>query len=88
LAGRDDGLVIVKPILDLVGDVAKLLAPDPGDEEAFVRIRLAESTGRPLANADFIDGLERLLGRKIARRAPGRKPRPEPFSQDGLPFGK
>jgi hypothetical protein len=55
ILGRDDGLVIVKPILDLVGDLAKLLAPFPGDEEAFVRIRLAESTGRPLANAEFID---------------------------------
>jgi hypothetical protein len=30
-------------------------------------------TGRPLGNEDFIQGLERLLRRKLARRAPGRK---------------
>ena len=30
--------------------------------------------GRPLGTPDFVTGLERLLGRPIARRAPGRKP--------------
>jgi hypothetical protein len=33
-----------------------------------------EDSGRPLGTADFVTGLERLLGRPIARRAPGRKP--------------
>lgn len=41
---------------------------------AFAALRGTETTGRPLGNADFIAGLERLLGRPIARRAPGRKP--------------
>jgi hypothetical protein len=35
---------------------------------------LAEGSGRPLGTAEFVTGLERLLGRPIARRAPGRKP--------------
>jgi putative transposase len=75
LAGRDDGLVKVAPVLSRLADFASLLAPDRADEDAFAKIRLAEGTGRPLANADFIAGLEKILGRPIARRAPGRKPK-------------
>ena len=56
-----------------VPDFESLIAPDDGDERAFANIRAAEGTGRPLGNAQFIEGLERILGRTIARRAPGRK---------------
>jgi hypothetical protein len=51
-----------------------ILPPDAGDEAVVAARRGAETTGRPLGNADFIAGLERLLGRPVARRAPGRKP--------------
>ena len=76
LAGRDDELVAVKPMLDRLGvaGLAELLRPGAADDAAFAALRGAETTGRPLGNADFIAGLERLLGRPIARRAPGRKP--------------
>ena len=87
LAGCDDGLVIVKPVLDRVGNFAVLLASDGNDDVAFSALRQSERSGRPLANADFVTGLERLLGRPIARRAPGRKKTIEPPSQDELPFG-
>jgi hypothetical protein len=36
--------------------------------------RRAEATRRPLGTPEFVTGLENLLGRKIARRAPARKP--------------
>ena len=67
LAGTDDGLVTVKPILDRVGagGLAGLLRPDAKDEAAFAALRGAETTGRPLGNDDFIKGLERLLGRPL-----------------------
>ena len=42
--------------------------------EDFSDLRRAEATGRPLGAPEFVSGLENLLGRKIARRAPGRKP--------------
>jgi putative transposase len=76
LDGRDDKLVAVKPMLDRLGSGAavELLRSAPEDEAAFAALRGAETTGRPLGNKDFIAGLERLLGRPIARRAPGRKP--------------
>ena len=70
------GLVTVRPLLDRVAEtgLAALLRSSGEDETAFAALRGAETTGRPLGNADFIAGLERLLGRTIARRAPGRKP--------------
>ena len=37
-------------------------------------LRLAEGSGRPLGTAEFVSGLERLLGRRLTRRARGRKP--------------
>ena len=51
---------------------ADLIAGD-ADEAAFSALRAAGRIGRPLANKDFIDGLERVLDRPVARRAPGRK---------------
>jgi putative transposase len=74
LAGRDDELVSVAPVLRIAPDIAALLAPHGDDEASFAPLRAAEGTGRPLGNAAFIAGLERILGRRIARRAPGRKP--------------
>jgi len=62
LAGVDDELVSVWPILDRVDRFADLLMTIP-DERAFRALREAEGSGRPLGNADFIVGLERLLGR-------------------------
>jgi len=72
LAGNDDGLVSVRPVLDLIPRFAELLIGDR--DEAFAELRQAEGSGRPLGTAEFVIGLERLLGRPVARRAPGRKP--------------
>ena len=74
LAGEDDGLVSVAPVLARVERFADLIAGE-ADEPGFAALRAAELIGRPLANRDFIEGLERVLGRPVARRAPGRKPR-------------
>ena len=70
LAGADDGLVTVGPLLDRIGDYAAFLAEgeEPG---ALHALRAAETTGRPLGNEVFIQGLERLLGRRLARGRPG-----------------
>jgi putative transposase len=88
LARRDDSLVTVKPVLERVDDFAKLLVPNPRDEEVFAKTRLSEGSGRPLANAEFVAGLERLLGRPIARRAPGRKRKSPELAQEPFPFGE
>jgi putative transposase len=73
LAGADDGLVTVKPLLDRAGDFADFLA-EGEDPAASSALRAAETTGRPLGNEAFIEGLERILGRRLARGQPGPKP--------------
>ena len=78
LAGRDDGLVQVQPLLgqvgDQVGDWAAFL--DLGLSEAeHAAIRAGERTGRPLGSDAFVAGLEQRLGRVLARQKPGRKPK-------------
>jgi putative transposase len=87
LAGADDELVQVGPVLERVERFADLLDAGP-DEPAFVALRLSEGSGRPLGNADFIAGLEGLLGRPVARRAPGRRPRAAATGQLDLWVGE
>jgi putative transposase len=71
LKREDDGLVNVKPVLARVSNFAGLIAAE--SDESFAALRASEGTGRPLGNAEFIAGLERILGRRLAKRAPGRK---------------
>jgi putative transposase len=79
LKGEDDGLVKVGPLLERVGDFAKLLQPDERDRERFSELRMREKTGRPLAPEDFVRDLETRLGRPVVRRAPRRKPKPRDY---------
>jgi putative transposase len=79
-AGANDGLVEVRPILDRVEDFAALVSADPEIEArhtgAVQALRASERTGRPLGARDFVDDLERRLGRPLARRGAGRRPSP------------
>lgn len=88
LNAGEDGLVVLGPLLERLPDFAGRLAEaerDSGGETgAFQALRRSETTGRPAGAAEFIESLERLLGRQIARRAPGRKPTPPPASQPTL----
>jgi putative transposase len=61
-------------LLERIGDFASFLAGDE-DTSATGALRAAETTGRPLGNEAFIEGLERLLGRKLARGRPGPPPK-------------
>ena len=70
--GADDGLVTVRPVLDPIPHFAEFLSTT--EDQDFGDLRLAEGSGRPVGTPDFVTALERLLGRPIARRAPGRKP--------------
>ena len=74
LAGKDDALVTVKPLLALAPDWADFLGEGLGGE-ALEAIRRSERTGRPLGSAQFLKRLETRLGRVLARRKPGPRPK-------------
>ncbi len=83
LRGEDDGLVVVRPVLERVANFAALIETD-AERSSFAALRSAETTGRPLGTDAFVADLERRLGRPIARRAPGCKPAPRPLDQLAL----
>ncbi len=60
LAGKDDELVKVAPLLEMTGDWKQFLAGSTEDER-FTKIRKHERTGRPLGEEGFIDRLESVL---------------------------
>jgi hypothetical protein len=61
---------------------AELLLEDR--EEAFAALRRAESSGRPVGAAEFVTGLERLLGRPVRAALPGRDLQPESPPSDWI----
>ncbi len=72
LAGRDDGLVTVRPVLERVFDFGAWLRA--GHDNEYTALRSSEGTGRPLGAPAMVADLEPLLGRPTASRAAGRKP--------------
>ncbi len=76
LAGKDDRLARVKPLLDMAGDWREFLGDgDSGEARLAEEIRRHERTGRPLGDDGFVEGLEKALGRVLRRQRPGPKPR-------------
>ena len=76
VAGRDDGVVRVRPLLERVKDWRQyLLEPLEAQEESW---RRHERTGRPLGESAFLNRIERALGRTLGPAKRGPKPkRPE-----------
>jgi len=74
-AGRSDGLVTVKPVLERYGDFETYLGEDSDAEAAaFKALRQSETTGRPIGGDDWLDTLERSTGRRLKPAKRGRKP--------------
>ena len=74
LAGRDDGLVRVQPLIDRAPRFADLLDTD-ADDPAFAALRRSELIGRPLGDEAFLDAISRRLNRVVTPRKRGRKPK-------------
>jgi len=72
LGGRDDRLATVAPLLERLGDVIALVDTEPGPD-ALVRLRAAETTGRPLGSDEFVTRLEGLVQRHLRKQKAGRK---------------
>jgi putative transposase len=75
LAGKDDSVVKVAPVLERVGDFATFLAEPIDEAIAFGGLRQSETTGRPLGAKDWIAALESGEGRALAPRKRGPRPR-------------
>jgi putative transposase len=75
--GQDDGLVAVRPLLDLAPDWPAFLGEGLSAPE-HAAIQASERTGRPLGAPRFIARLEKRLDRTLARGKPGPKPKAEP----------
>jgi len=75
LAGRDDELVSVEPLLSRVPDWAGFLAAGLQKEE-HEALQRAERTGRPLGSQGFVAELEGRLGRRLAPQKRGPKAKP------------
>lgn len=71
LAGVDDQLVKVAPLLEMAGDWKLVLGA--ATEEEMEKIRHHERTGRPLGSDSFVDRLETGLNRILKRGKPGPK---------------
>jgi putative transposase len=72
LAGTDDELVNVAPLLELTGDWKHFLAGEITEED-LDKIRKHERTGRPLGSEGFIERLESALDRTLKPAKPGPK---------------
>lgn len=73
LTGKDDALVTVAPLLDIVPDWKGLVA-SPADTDQTALIEKHSRTGRPLGGDTFMAMLEKKLGRTLKRQKPGPKP--------------
>jgi len=75
VAGRDDGLVRVSPLLERVKDWQAFLM-EALEAQEIELLRRHERTGRPLGTSAFLDRIERTLGRIVHPAKRGRKPNP------------
>jgi putative transposase len=67
-------LVKVKPMLGRVADWREYLSTEPDSTDTEI-LRRHMRTGRPLGNPKFVESLEAKIGRALAPRKRGPKPR-------------
>jgi putative transposase len=83
LAGHDDCLVEVAPLLDRLGDFETFLDASE-DQQATRMLRAAETTGRPAGSPQWLSGIEKRSGRSLAPKKRGPKPRPDLAEVSGI----
>jgi len=76
LPGRNNGLVTVAPVLERYGDFGAFLAQETEDD-AFRRLRISETTGRPLGSDAWLDKLEQRTGKSLKPQKRDLKPKTE-----------
>jgi putative transposase len=74
LAGVDDGLVEVAPLLERLGEFGTFLGGEE-DQQATRALRISETTGRPVGTPEWVSAIELESGRSLAPRRRGPKPK-------------
>jgi putative transposase len=74
LAGQDDELVKVAPVLERYGSFTDFVDL-ASDEEQWRRLRMSETSGRPLGSAEWLEALEERTGRVLKAQKRGPKPK-------------
>jgi putative transposase len=74
VAGKDDRLVTVRPLLARVPGWRRFVAQEEAEEEVDL-LRRHTRTGRPLGDIKFVLRLEGLLDRRLVPGKPGRPPK-------------
>jgi putative transposase len=75
LKRQDDGLTATADFLEQFPNIAPLLEDTPERDMADMLLRRAETIGRPLGNAAFLQKLERKLNRPLKAAKRGPKPK-------------
>ena len=75
IAGKDDGVVRVAPVLERYGDFAAFLDEPVDDEAGWRKLRMSETSGRPLGSEAWLSAIETRTGRKLQPQKRGPKPR-------------
>jgi putative transposase len=76
LSRHDDGLVRVRPLLDLAPSPQDLFTMSPDEASALFALETKSVAGRPLGDAGFIADVERKLGYAVTPAKRGPKPKP------------
>jgi putative transposase len=71
MAGADDHIVRVAPALERVGDFATFLGEEFDEAMSYAALRKAESIGRPVGSAEWLEDMEARTGRKLAPQKRG-----------------
>lgn len=72
LEGKDDILVKVRPLAEIIPNWSELLEDEP-PEHQYDAIRSHEKTGRPLGSEMFLERLEQMTERSLKKQKPGPK---------------
>lgn len=75
IAEKDDHVVKTAPALERVGDFATFLGEEFDEAMSYAALRKAESVGRPIGSAQWLDDMEMRTGKKLKPAKRGPKPK-------------
>ena len=75
LAGKDDALVRVAPVIERYGRFADFLGAGQDEDTSWKALRMSETSGRPLGSDAWMDKLEQQTGRTLKPQKRGPKAR-------------